>query len=226
MNTEAFTGRAQAYVKARPSYPDEAVEYIYGLAPMGAVFADIGAGTGKFTELIAQRGNKIFAVEPNADMREQLVITLSQFPNAKIFDGTAEATKLPDNSVDVITCAQALNKFDLDMFRIECLRIGKSNPIVIALYNKTPGKIESTSHYDKTTGIFYKNPEIRDFPNPVYFTRDNWLLYHISMSGVPMESDAGYEEYTAELNAIFERDSVNGLLRHDLITKVYSERIL
>ena len=50
MNTEAFTGRAQAYMKARPSYPDEAMEYIYGLAPMGAVFADIGAGTGKFTK--------------------------------------------------------------------------------------------------------------------------------------------------------------------------------
>jgi SAM-dependent methyltransferase len=226
MNTEAFTGRAQAYVKARPGYPDEAMEYIYRLAPMGAVFADIGAGTGKFTELLARYGNKIFAVEPNADMREQLEITLEKFPNTAIFDGTAEATKLPGNSVDVITCAQALNHLDLDKFRVECQRIGKTNPIVIALYNKTPGKIESTSHYDKTTSAFYKNPEVRDFPNPVYFTRDNWLLYHMSMSGVPMESDAGYVEYTAELNAIFNRDSVDGLLRLDLTTKVYSERIL
>ncbi|MCL2507640.1 MAG: class I SAM-dependent methyltransferase [Oscillospiraceae bacterium] len=225
MNTEAFTGRAYAYVKARPGYPDEAMEYIYKLAPMGAVFADIGAGTGKFTELLALYGNEIFAVEPNADMRGQLVIALSHFPNTKIFDGTAEATKLPDNSVDVITCAQALNKFDLDMFRMECQRIGKSNPIVVSLYNQTPGKNESASRYNKSTGSFYRNPEVRVFSNPVYFTRDNWLLYHTSMSGVPMESDAGYEKYTAELNAIFERDSVNGFLRLDFTTKVYSEQI-
>jgi 16S rRNA A1518/A1519 N6-dimethyltransferase RsmA/KsgA/DIM1 with predicted DNA glycosylase/AP lyase activity len=85
MITEQFTGRAQAYVKARPGYPDEAMEYIYNLSPQGAVFADIGAGTGKFTELLARYENEIFAIEPNADMREQLVITLAPFPNTKIF---------------------------------------------------------------------------------------------------------------------------------------------
>ena len=226
MDTEAFTGRAKAYNTARPGYPVEAVEYIYKLAPEGAVFADIGAGTGKFTELLARYGNVVYAVEPNADMRGQLAATVKRFANVKITDGAAEATKLPTNSVDVIISAQSLNKFDLDMFRTECLRIGGSNPIVVALYNQTPGKSESTSHYDKSTGYFFRNPEVRDFPNPVCFTRENWLLYHVSMSGVPMESDAGYAEYAAELNAVFDRDSVNGLLRHDLTTKVYSERMI
>ena len=46
------------------------------------------------------------------------------------------------------------------------------------------------------------------------------------MAGVPMtESDVHYKEYTAELNATFDRESVDGVLRHDLITKVYSERL-
>jgi 16S rRNA A1518/A1519 N6-dimethyltransferase RsmA/KsgA/DIM1 with predicted DNA glycosylase/AP lyase activity len=108
LNTEGFTGKAKAYAAARPGYPDEAINYICSLVPANAVFADIGAGTGKFTELIAQCGFEIYAVEPNADMREQLVVTLAQFPNAEIIIGTAEKSTLPDRSVDVITCAQAL----------------------------------------------------------------------------------------------------------------------
>jgi len=97
MNTEKFTGKAQAYAKARPGYPDEVMDYIATLAPPGAVFADIGAGTGKFTELLARYGYEVLAVEPNADMREQLTVTLSSFSNIKIVDGTAEATTLPES---------------------------------------------------------------------------------------------------------------------------------
>ena len=135
MNKEAFTGRAQAYTEARPGYSNEAVEYIYSLAAPNAVFADIGAGTGKFTELIARYGNEIFAIEPNADMLEQLAITLAPFKNARIFDGTAEATKLPDKCIDVITNAQALRRFNIDAFRTECKRIGKPNSVIITIFN-------------------------------------------------------------------------------------------
>ena len=105
MNNEAFTGRAQAYTIARPGYPDEAIRYIRSLVPTDALFADIGAGTGKFTELIAMHGYSIFAVEPNDDMRAELVKTLAPFPNATIVEGTAENTTLSENSVDVITNA-------------------------------------------------------------------------------------------------------------------------
>ena len=223
MNIEAFTGRAEAYTQARPGYPDEAMKYIHDLAPLDAVFADIGAGTGKFTELLARCGNEIFAVEPNADMRKQLAITLASFPNTKIVDGTAEATTLPNNSIDVITCAQTLNRVDIEAFQVECRRIGKSNPIVVTLFNDDPG--EDNPRYKKSTGAFYKNPVVREFPNPVFFTREKWLLYFASMEGVPLESDASYESYTAELNNRFDRDSVDGILRFDLVTKVYSERI-
>ncbi|MCL2605188.1 MAG: class I SAM-dependent methyltransferase [Defluviitaleaceae bacterium] len=225
MITEQFTGRAEAYANARPGYPKEAVEYIHSLAPEGAVFADIGAGTGKFTELLAPYGNKIFAVEPNADMREQLLISLAQFTNTVTLDGTAEATKIPDNSVDAIVCAQSLNKFNLDLFRTECRRIGKSNPIVVTLHNSTIDDIRANANYLKSTSAFYKNPAVKEFPNPVYFTREKWLLYHSSMAGVPRETDAGYEAYTAEINDFFDRGNIDGLLRLNLITKIYSEAI-
>jgi len=84
MNTENFSGKAQAYAAARPGYPDEAIEYIRSLVRQDAVFADVGAGTGKFTELIARHGYEVFAVEPNDDMRKQLEITLKPYINVKI----------------------------------------------------------------------------------------------------------------------------------------------
>ena len=224
INKEAFTGRAQAYTKARPSYPKEVMEYINKIIPPDAVVADIGAGTGKFTELLAKCGYEVFAIEPNADMLEQLAITLKTFPNTKIAAASAEDTTLPDDSVDVITCAQTLNRVDIDAFRSECQRIGKNNPVVISLYNYKQGE-DVISHYKKSTEAFYQNPLVQEFPNPVFFTRDKWLQYFASMEGVPLESDAEYEKHIAEINEIFDRDNVKGVLQLNLVTAVYSEKL-
>lgn len=58
MNTELFSGKAEIYAKTRPGYPDDAMDYISSLIPTGAVVADIGAGTGKFTSLLARYGSQ------------------------------------------------------------------------------------------------------------------------------------------------------------------------
>jgi len=224
MNTELFSGKAEVYAKARPGYPDAAMDYISTLVPPNAVFADIGAGTGKFTVLLAKRGYSVLAVEPNTDMREQLDLTLSLYPNAKIIDGSAEYTALPDHSVDVITCAQALHWFNLDVFRTECRRVGKPGCLVIAVYNNTPGG-SSITHSKQSTDIFFTNPTVREFPNPMFYTRESWLAYMTSHSHDPLPSAPGYAAHVAEMNAIFNRESVDGLLRRDVMTMVYSERI-
>jgi len=50
----------------------------------------------------------VFAVEPSADMLEQLATIPAPFSNAKVIDGSAESTKLLNGSVDVIINAQSL----------------------------------------------------------------------------------------------------------------------
>jgi SAM-dependent methyltransferase len=224
MNTDLFTGKAKAYADARPSYPEEAIEYIKSLALADAVFADVGAGTGKFTAKLAQHGHKIFAVEPNADMRGQLAAVTASFPNVKIMDGTAEATTIPNTSVDVVICAQALHWFDPEAFRAECLRIGKPNALVIAVYNNTPGG-SSISHSTQSTEVFFKNPAVREFPNPMFYTRERWLEYMLSHSHDPLPTDHRYDAHIAEMNAVFDRENVDGLLHRAVTTKVYSERV-
>ncbi|MDR1117310.1 MAG: class I SAM-dependent methyltransferase [Oscillospiraceae bacterium] len=224
MNREKFTGKSQAYAAARPGYPGAAIDYIRSLLPEDAVFADVGAGTGKFAEGIARHGHEMFAVEPNGDMREQLAITLAPYPNAKIACGTAESTTLPDHSVHAVTCAQALHWFDPDAFRGECLRIGKPDVLVIAIYNETPGG-SSITHSRQSTEAFFKKPVMREFHNPQLYTRESWLQYMSSHSSDPLPSDDGYNAHIAEMNAVFDRESENGLLRREVVTKVYSERI-
>lgn len=224
MNTENFTGKAEAYAKGRPGYPMAAIETIFGLAPLGTVFADIGAGTGKFTVKLAERGYSVFAVEPNADMRRQLAITLSPFTNAKIIDGTAEATTLPDHSVDILTVAHALHWFNPDAFRAECRRVVRPGGLVIAIYNHIPGE-EMKDLYKQTVDVFFTNPTTWEFTNPMVYTRDKWFAYIASQDDNPLPTDPGYDAHIAAINAAFDRDSEDGLLHCDRLTKVYSERI-
>ena len=222
MNIEKFTGKAKAYAKSRPGYPIEAIEYIIRLVPPNAIFADIGAGTGNFTLQLAVCGYYVLAVEPNADMREQLAVTLAPYANAKIISGSAEATTLPNHSVDIITCAQALHWFELDAFRTECRRISKPGSIIIAIYIKTPGG-SSIAHSRYATDAFYMNPTVWEFPNPMYYTREDWLTYMTSHSHDPLPSDSGYVAHISEMNAIFDRENVYDRLRRDVVTTVYSE---
>ena len=70
--TGRFTDRASDYAAARPSYPAEALDAIF--AEMGdaaaLTVADLGAGTGISSRLLADCGARVLAVEPNAAMRE------------------------------------------------------------------------------------------------------------------------------------------------------------
>lgn len=139
-----------------------------------------------------------------------------------IIDGSAENTTLPDRSVDVITCAQALNYFNIKAYRLECQRIGKPGCVAIVLYNIIPG-IGNPDNYKRSTAMFFRNPTVREFLNPIFYTRENWLAFMLSHAGVPVSSDSGYERYVKEMNAIFDRENINGLLRRDAVTKVHSE---
>jgi ribosomal protein S18 acetylase RimI-like enzyme/ubiquinone/menaquinone biosynthesis C-methylase UbiE len=223
-HTEMFSGKATAYAAARPSYPDEAIDYITSLVSENAVFADIGAGTGKFTECLAKRGVKLFAVEPNADMREQLSVTLTSYPNARIVAAPAESTTLLDNSVDVITVAQALHWFDPVAFRAECRRIGKLGAVIVAVYNR-PREEKIDSRGRLVIESFFSNLTKREFDNPVFYTRESWIQYMSSHSSNPLPTDSGYEAHIKEVNAIFDRESVDEVLRRDVVTRVYHEVI-
>ncbi|MBF2014475.1 MAG: methyltransferase domain-containing protein [Rivularia sp. T60_A2020_040] len=128
-----FSDRVEYYVKYRPSYPtvviDKILENLTSLTQL--VAADIGAGTGISSRLLAARGVKVIAVEPNAEMRN----AAENHSNVEWKDGTAENTNLPDASVDLITCFQAFHWFTPEPTLSEFRRILKPQGRLAVVWN-------------------------------------------------------------------------------------------
>jgi SAM-dependent methyltransferase len=103
----SFGAAAAAYERGRPPYPPEAVDW---LLPDGASrVLDLGAGTGKLTRQLRDRGLDVIAVEPSEGMREQLARAV---PDVPVHAGSAEEIPLPDHSVAAVLVAQAWHWVD------------------------------------------------------------------------------------------------------------------
>jgi SAM-dependent methyltransferase len=131
---DRFSMLAGAYVAARPSYPPASIDaMIEGLGdPAALVVADLGAGTGISSRLIAARGPRVLAIEPNAKMRA----AAEADPRVEWIDGIAEATTLPDASVDAVAAFQAWHWVDHPAGVTEARRILKPGGCMAAIYNE------------------------------------------------------------------------------------------
>src|SRR5579862_13429 len=98
--TKRFSSRVEDYIRYRPSYPREVVDYLQRVCGMttGSRVADIGSGTGFFAELLLEFGCEVTGVEPNREMREAGDRILARFPRFHSVDGRAESTGLAADS--------------------------------------------------------------------------------------------------------------------------------
>lgn len=114
----SFGAAAAAYDRARPSYPEAAVDWIL---PAGARrVLDLGSGTGKLARQLHARGLDVVAVEPSDGMRAQFSQGL---PDVPVLAGSAERIPLPDNSVDAVVVGQAWHWFDAERAVAEVARV-------------------------------------------------------------------------------------------------------
>jgi SAM-dependent methyltransferase len=118
----SFGAEAAAYGRGRPSYPPAALDWL--LAPEAGSpvrdVLDLGAGTGKLTARLIERGLNVVAVDPLPELLEVLRATL---PDTSALLGTAEQIPLPDNSVDAVLVAQAWHWFDPELAVAEVVRV-------------------------------------------------------------------------------------------------------
>jgi ubiquinone/menaquinone biosynthesis C-methylase UbiE len=130
---QGFSAGADAYDRGRPSYPAAAVDHVVaelGIGP-GRRVLDLGAGTGKFTELLVATGADVVAVEPVAEMRAKL----AALPGVEALEGTGEAIPLADASVDAVTVAQAFHWFDPAAALAEIARVLRSDGGLALIWN-------------------------------------------------------------------------------------------
>lgn len=241
-NTQKFSGKAEVYQKARPGYSPDLFECLhreFKVRP-GSVAADVGSGTGILTLQLLEMGIKVFAVEPNEDMRQFAEQELGGAEDFVSVAGTAENTTLPEGSVDFVFAASAFHWFDPLAFNVECKRILNPGGRVFLIWNETQLtdaiKLGRKAIFEKYSGklvqghkensgvkeaFFEGQVGERHFPNPSTYDRKRFVGRALSSSYALTEADENYQDFVAELGELFDRFAVDGLIRIPQETVLY-----
>ncbi len=247
--TSRFSDRVENYVRYRPGYPAEALQCLKdecGLTETHAV-ADIASGTGIWTRMLLENGCSVFGVEPNAEMRAAGERLLAEFPAFTSVTGTAEATTLPDASVDFVTAAQAAHWFDRLGSRREFARILRPRGWLVLLWNEritdstpflreyeqlllTYGTDYADVRHERTTD------EVNDFFDPAPFHERTFAMRQqfdyaglegrlLSSSYAPGPEHPKHRPMLAQLHQIFNLHAAKGRVQFDYWTRVYYGRV-
>jgi SAM-dependent methyltransferase len=243
---QRFSNRVADYVRYRPGYPAALWDVLRdecGLCP-NHVIADIGSGTGLLAKLFLDRGNRVFGIEPNAEMRAGGDEFLNAYSNFRSVDGSAEATTLPGRSVDFVTVGQAFHWFEVVSTKQEFRRILKPGGWGVVVWQDR--RMEETPfarEYEallQSFGIDYKTvkdayPELekmrnffdpgtfqmRNLPNRQDFDLEGLRGRLRSSSYAPTESHANHAPMMRELQKIFKTHQQNGSVRMEYFARVY-----
>jgi SAM-dependent methyltransferase len=237
-----FSSKVADYVAARPGYPPELYAALWqalsarGIAsPALATVADIGSGTGLLTRgLLAEGYGHVFAVEPNEPMRATAINTLGGHPDFTAVAGSAEATTLPDASVDLITAAQAFHWFDVQPARRECLRILKPSGIVALIWNERlltdPLQAALEALFNEFGGAVRATIETRDdaarvrqffgevplergaFPHAHLLNHDRFRSLAFSRSYMPPQASEDGRRARVAVDRLFDQHAMEGLV--------------
>lgn len=132
-----YSGVVEHYARYRPSYPPALGPWLRahcGLAP-GQLVADIGSGTGLVAERLLAEGQRVLAVEPNAEMRSAAEHRLGRHPGFTSVAATAEATTLPDRCAHLLIVGNAFHWFNHERARVEFERVLVPGGWVVLLWN-------------------------------------------------------------------------------------------
>lgn len=125
---DLFSGHADDYAAARPSYPPALFEYIATQAPARRLAWDCGTGNGQAAASLARHFNAVVATDPS----EEQIRNAVRVENVRYAVEPAESTTLPDRSVDAICTAQALHWFALGPFFAEVQRVASPGAVFAA----------------------------------------------------------------------------------------------
>jgi SAM-dependent methyltransferase len=236
-HTERFSGRVQAYLAYRPRFPRGIVPFLreHGALPEDAVVADVGAGTGMLAEIFLEAGHRVLAVEPNGEMLEACRVLATHEPALEVVEGSAEATALPDASVELIAVGRAMHWFDWPSAHREFARILRPAGWVLNASNghsdsggPIPNRLSEILRKSRTDSA--EADTTRDFEKRLrgFLDTSSWqrktlhhsmtvdfatlLGYAESLSAIPRPGERGYEGMVAELRAVFEEYQQDGML--------------
>jgi len=227
-NTHA--GKAESYDLGRPAYPAAFYDYIYGEYGLrsDAVIADIGAGPGKVARGFLERGSRLYAVEPDDNMRRIARERLGHFDGCTVLGNYAEETGIATGTVDLIFCGNSYYWFDRARVVPEFKRIlkpGCGANVVLAWqggsFRKREELHESLEHlirphderHDESPPFREGAFETKQFGFTLYQGFTALLSGLLSFSGSLNPGDDGFEEYCQIARRHFERYSEGGKIK-------------
>lgn len=235
---ERFTSRVESYRRHRPGYPQQIVALLERECRLrtDSTIADIAAGTGLLTEIFLEQNYAVTAVEPNTAMREACESLVEKYPKFRCVAGNAEATGFADDSVDLITVAQAMHWFDLKRAREEFRRILTPSGWCAIIYNnrRMSGdsfhegyerilrdfgtdyqKVQSSHLHDDKLAAFFAPSEMRQaaFVNAQDLTLEGLEGRILSSSYMPQPGHVGYAAMHDALQNLFAREQKDGHVR-------------
>lgn len=123
-----FRDHAALYARFRPTYPSELFDYLVDVASPCRLALDCATGNGQAAVDLCERVDRVIAVDVSDEQLEHA----KSHPNVEYRRAPAEATGLPENSVDLVTAAAALHWFDLEPFYEHLEKIVPEGGIVAA----------------------------------------------------------------------------------------------
>ncbi len=235
MNEAKFTGKAGVYSKYRSAYPAALPDWLCsraGLGP-GDRVADIGAGTGILSRLLLEKGLRVFAVEPNDDMRAVAEKALGGHDVFCSIKAAAEATGLPSAGLDCVCAARAFHWFDTERFKAECQRILRPDGMVALIWSKREGGSlreavrelnrrfcmsftgfhgDFTERSEESFKDFFRGGEFQSasFAHSDSLSEAEFAGRLLSSSYAPRPEDANYAPYLAGAGELFRQYSTDG----------------
>jgi len=152
---DRFSAHSKQYATFRPTYPKELYDFIFTHVKKFNNAWDCGTGNGQVARDLSSRFKNVFAT----DISEGQLANAYQANNI-FYSKAGETTNFPDQSIDLITVAQAIHWFDIPKFYEEVKRVAGPDALLAvwgySLLNITPEIDELILHfYTQTVGPYW-----------------------------------------------------------------------
>jgi len=188
-----FSTASDDYKRFRPQYPEALYQYLATIAPSTQLAFDVGCGNGQASKQLAQQFEHVRASDASATQVEHAIPTA----NVTYHVSPAEQIQSADNSVDLVTVAQAIHWFRHPDFFAEVDRVLKPQGVLAVwgyqlLYTDTALDAVIEDFHSNVVGPYWpperalldngytriEFPYARE-PAPEFFMRARWQLSHL-----------------------------------------------
>jgi ubiquinone/menaquinone biosynthesis C-methylase UbiE len=244
-----FKEKSINYELFRPNYPKELISFLIrkNILTNNDLIAEFGCGTGKLTELLLKNGNEVHCIEPEKEMHNFTKKKLLKYNKFSISDCSAEKTKLLDNNYNVILAAQSFHLFHPNKAKKQFYRIIKPNGYIVLIWYhwdmnyKTSADIRNLFYkYGKKlnqqkrleinqnmiSNLFHPNNVTYNSIGTIkqQFNRNDFKNSMLSSSYATLSNDKF--EYLNEMNAIFDKYSINEMIKYSFNLEAYVIKVV